>query len=169
VTQPAADITAQDGVVLADPSGEDDGLHLRQHGQERRDVLAQAVGVDVQRQLCGVVAIDSLAAYLAYVGAARQPSRPLLLLSSRSTSSTVYAPDAAGAARRRVEVAAARAHDQALQRVMPIDVSMLRPACTRRRGAVADVADDEVRRSTGYSEQTRCLTGDVWKLVPWKP
>ena len=154
--------------VLADPAGEDHRVDAAQHADVGGDVLAQPVAEHVDRPAARArCPAASASRSVAHVVAERPRRRggPQCLLSSALTSAAPSSSLRHDVEQDRgVEVAAARAHDQALERrEAHRGVDRAAAVGSRRdRAAVAEVAGDHAEAGSlaRAAEQLRRAPGD---------
>ena len=150
------------GTVLTDAAGEDDAVHDPERREVRADVLADPVGVDVERVRRRRVPGRPAPQHLAEVVVAGQTletrlavERPVDVLQRPAELAVQVGVDG------RVEVPGPRAHHQTLEGCQSHGgVDRPAPADRRRGGAVAEVEHHQVRLGPGPAEQVGGDPGD---------
>jgi hypothetical protein len=141
-----ADALAHAHPVLSDPAGKDDGIHLVQLRRIGTDVLAHAVGIDIQGfNGIPVAQVDRVLEIAQVVGNARKAEQAALLVDQRGEFLGGIAAFFQEPQDGRVDVARAGAHDKALER-SEAHRSIHRPPVFdgSDRGAIAEVAGYEI-------------------------
>ena len=161
--QRLGDVGPELGVVLADPSREDECLHAGYHREVGTDVFAHPIGVDVEGEPGSRIAGGCPLAHFAHVAAAGESEEATATVEEFVEGGDVVAGFACEVEQdARVDIARARPHDETFERRHAHRRVNAAPVVNGGdRCAVADVTDDRVERVDGDAELRGCLLRHV--------